>query len=464
MTSRATRVWKVVEVPSSEDDDKPLDGPVMVLKDMWLDSQSKTERENLDAIFEKLESISHDLKNGKELKFLAKFDDVSKEAAETCLKAGTWGDHFLTVVCDWKGSSSKAVPVGARPDQTLFDPLPSCPKPASVQYCDPTRCENAREMDAATPIQTPLSRTYSPKQHYRVVFKEICESLHDVKGVQDVATALGGAVLALQLMFLAGWIHRDISTGNIFACRLHADGSPGAPGTAFFMAIEIQRQIYIYRPDASMEFPPVDSDQEQQGSPAQTDPESSGVIHNFEHDMESVFWVLLWTLLVRFPPARSDAQKAAFSKDLSSIFQNSGSCSPGREKIFTNKQTFETFLRTWLNPALQSMRFSLLNLRAALAIGYHKRGYNFNDRASYARLYAYLWKAIRACGQIQLAPSLTTENIEVYPALAKMKRRGSAQDDKNNPKPARVEYNTDATSARMTEPLDPEDQFQRENA
>ena len=49
-------------------------------------------------------------------------------------------------------------------------------------------------MDAATPIQAPLSRTYSPKQHYRVVFKELCESLHDVKDVQDVGTALGGAV------------------------------------------------------------------------------------------------------------------------------------------------------------------------------------------------------------------------------------------------------------------------------
>ncbi|KAG8961452.1 hypothetical protein FRC00_012216 [Tulasnella sp. 408] len=241
MTSRATRVWKVVEVPSFEDDDKPLDGPVMVLKDMWLDSQFKTERENLDAIFEELGIISRDLKNGKELKVLAEFDDISKEAVETCLKAGTWGDYFLTVVCDWKGSSSKAVPVGARPDQNLFDPLPSCPKPASVQYCDPTRSKNAREMDAATPIQAPLSRTYSPKQHYRVVFKELCESLHDVKDVQDVATALGGAVLA-------GWIHRDISTGNIFACRLHADGSSGAPVRGILADLEYAKR---FDPDQS---------------------------------------------------------------------------------------------------------------------------------------------------------------------------------------------------------------------
>ncbi|KAG9022513.1 hypothetical protein FS837_006323, partial [Tulasnella sp. UAMH 9824] len=235
-------------------------------------------------------------------------------------------------------------------------------------------------------------------------------------------------------------------------------------GTAFFMAIEIQRQTYMYRPAASKRLPPLHSNQKQPGRPPQPNPKS-GVIHNFEHDMESVFWVLLWTLLVRFPPARSDAQKAAFSKALSSIFQNSGSCSPDRENLFTNfHQIFETFLGTWLNPALESMQSSLLNLREALEIGYHMRGYDFNDRASYAPLYAYLWEAIRACGQVKLPPSLTTKNTEVYPALVKMKRRGSAQDDKNNPKSARVEYNTDATSARMTEPLDPEVQFQRENA
>ncbi|KAG9027312.1 hypothetical protein FS837_004310, partial [Tulasnella sp. UAMH 9824] len=235
-------------------------------------------------------------------------------------------------------------------------------------------------------------------------------------------------------------------------------------GTAFFMAIEIQRQTYMYRPAALKQLPPVGFNRGQQGRPPPPNPKLSGVIHNFEHDMESVFWVFLCTLLVRFPPARSDTQKAAFSKRLSSIFQNSGLCSPSRENLFTNGQVFETFLGTSLNPALQSMRSSLLNLRTALAIGYLLRGYDFNDRVSYARLYAYLWKAIRDCGQVKLAPNLTTENTEVYPARVKMKRRGSAQDDENNPKSARVEYNTDATSARMTEPLDPEVQFQRENA
>ncbi|KIO23497.1 hypothetical protein M407DRAFT_62150, partial [Tulasnella calospora MUT 4182] len=56
-TGRATRVWKVVEV-GSFNELEPLDSSILVLKDVWLDSQSKTECQNLDAIFQELQKLA----------------------------------------------------------------------------------------------------------------------------------------------------------------------------------------------------------------------------------------------------------------------------------------------------------------------------------------------------------------------------------------------------------------------
>ncbi|KAG8929939.1 hypothetical protein FRC01_003486 [Tulasnella sp. 417] len=406
-TGRATRVWKVVEVRSF-DDLQPLDPSIFVLKDVWLDSKSKTECQNLNAIFQKLEELARllDEGDGKSDTFDG-FDETSKEKLKECLKGRSWGRYFLSQVCDWQGFESKEVSTTAQPDSTLFDPPTSTLTPSSYPHSDRSRSKTT--WTELVPVaQKRLLRHYCPKRQYRVVFKEVCDALHHVQRLEDVVTALRDSVFALQLMFLAGWVHRDISSGNIYGYSSQVNSADGAQvrgiladleyakqfdpegakgssdpktGTAFFMAIEIQRQVPIYRPPSRL--PPLDMPESQPN--VQTD-----IIHNFEHDMESIFWLSLWILLVRFPSKRAQEQETEFAGALPAIFRDTSECPTDRELLFTNHNALRNFLTRWLNPELERFVQPLLTLRAALVAGYENRKHNFGDRVSYAELYRYL--------------------------------------------------------------------------
>ncbi|KIO32631.1 hypothetical protein M407DRAFT_18394 [Tulasnella calospora MUT 4182] len=409
-TGRATRVWKVVEVRSFNDL-RPLNSSTLVLKDVWLDSQSKTECQNLDAIFEKLEELAKLLDEGDGNSDIFNGLDKKSEAdLKECLKERSWGQYFLTKVCDWQGFESKSVSPTAKPDSTLFNPPTPAPTRSSYPYSDQSRSTAAHATDLVEVAQNRPLRDYCPKRQYRVVFKEVCEALHHVQRLEDVVIALRDSVFALKLMFLAGWVHRDISSGNIYACRSQENGTDGAQvrgiladleyakqfdpegargssdrktGTAFFMAIEIQSQYLIYRETSGLPSPDEDE--------TRSDPETStGVIHNFEHDMESIFWLFLWILLVRFPPKRTAEQKSKFAGAVSTIFQDTSKCSMERLHLFTDKNLLHQFLNLWLNPDLAPIIGPLLRLRKALTSGYDGRKLNFGDRASYAQLYLYL--------------------------------------------------------------------------
>ncbi|KIO24428.1 hypothetical protein M407DRAFT_26139 [Tulasnella calospora MUT 4182] len=468
-TGRATRVWRVVEV-GSFNELEPLNSSILVLKDVWLDSQSKTECQNLDAIFQELERLADHLDKGdEESDVFGGVDENSKQALKECLKGRSWKRYFLSKVCDWQGSESKKVPPAAQPDSTLFDPPTSTPTPSSNPHSDRSRSMTTRATDLVPVAQNRPLRDYCPKRQYRVVFKEVCEALHDVQRLEDVATALLDSVFALQLMFLAGWVHRDISSGNIYAYRYQENGTDGAQvrgiladleyakhfdpdgaksssdpktGTAFFMAIEIQKQVLIYNPRATRSMPTLDGLVPQSNLPTLT-----GVIHNFEHDMESIFWLFLWTLLVRFPSERSPEQKKEFAGVLSAIFQDTSLCPPERERVFTTLDALDSLLKHWLNPELQPISRRLLLLQEALVVGYYQREFNFHDRASYARLYPFLSAAL--------------ESVD-HPAQVIIKRKynsadvGVGDDNTFSAKAARGESSTDAASSRTLHHQDPE--------
>lgn len=479
-TGRATRVWKVVEVRSF-DELEPLSRSILVLKDVWLDSQSKTECQNLDAIFQELERLAGLLQGDEELDIFNGFDEELANALKKCLKEQSWGRYFLSKVCDWQGSESKKVPHRAQPDSTLFDPPTSTPTPSSNPYSDRTRSTTTRATDLVPVTQNQPLRHYCPKRQYRVVFKEVCEALHDVRQLKDVVTALLDSVFALQLMFLAGWVHRDISSGNIYAYRIDgaqvrgiladleyakhfdSEGAKGSSdpktGTAFFMAVEIQKQILFYNPRTTRSKPP------RRGDMPRFDLQTPiGVIHNFEHDMESIFWLFLWTLLVRFPSARSVGQPKEFAHALSAIFQDTSQCPPERERIFTLDGALDTLLQHWLDPELRPISAPLVKLCEALLIAYHERKFNFGDMASYAQLYPYLLDALESGRVVAEA-----KKSEPLPAGANLpaqviKRKhpnahvGVGDDDNDNlsSKAARVERSTDAASSRTLHHQNPE--------
>ncbi|KAG8938392.1 hypothetical protein FRC04_008941 [Tulasnella sp. 424] len=423
ITGRATRVWEAIEVQSLQNL-QPVDNATpVVLKDVWLDSESKTESENLRSVFDKLKEIAKGLENGgDEPKAFGGMEDDQKELLRQCLMEGSWKKYFLTVVCDWQGRVSKKVPEGAQHFPTLFDLPPSTSIPSSHPHADRSRSTTSHPGNRLQPVEEQPPRHYRPKRQYRVVFSEVCEALHDVRTLDDVAIALRDCVFALQLMFVAGWVHRDISTGNIYAFRgpksedtrgILADleyAKPFKPGdvegssdpktgTAYFMAVEIQKQVPIYNPDwgktpiRGYEWGPksvISSELSNTGEAAcQDEPETpSFVLHNFQHDLESIFWIVLWTLLARFPPTqRSTEEQRKFEAELYSIFQNASTCPPGRERVFTRRGELKRVLLTWVPEILKPITPDLEQIRVVLNQAYFTRRLDIGNFSTYPRLH-----------------------------------------------------------------------------
>ncbi|KAG8993787.1 hypothetical protein FRB90_000608 [Tulasnella sp. 427] len=425
---RATRVWKAVEVGSF--DDLQGFGPKMVLKDVWLDKGAKTEGENQAAIFAQLEKVAAQLmKSGNDgisaqdpthvLAFNS-LDEKSKPLVQECLLNRSWDKYFLTVVHDWQGYTSKDSPPEHVVDNALFNSSPELLTPAAVPNPDLSR-SNAFvtiEQSFSSANFNALPRRYLPKQQYRVVFKDLCEALHDIRRLRDVGTVLMDCVLGLQLMFVAGWVNRDISSGNLYARRVGTEvegvladlefakrfeperpnsSSDPKTGTAYFMAVEIHKQLPFAitgsRPPNNVV--PV----KHKAKPTTL---LRGVIHNFQHDLESIFWVLLWTLLRRVPlglPEDSRQQETfmkAAKAEISAIFQDSTVPSVQREALIVSEAALESLMSRLFHPMLEGITGYLEAFRAILSWNYRNRQFPQN-LSMYSDIYPFAQRAARAC-------------------------------------------------------------------
>ncbi|KAG8999423.1 hypothetical protein FRB90_012078 [Tulasnella sp. 427] len=429
VTGRATRVWKVVEVGSL--DDLQGFGPEMVLKDVWLDKGAKTEGGNQMAIFAQLEEIATQLmhngkdsienQNSTDILAFNSLDEKSKPLVQECLLNRSWNKYFLTVVHDWQGHTSKDSPPEHVVDNALFKSSPGPHTPATVPNPDLAQSNAFVTIDQSFSSANfnALPRRYLPKQQYRVVFKDLCEALHDIRRLRDVGTVLMDCVFGLQLMFVSGWVHRDISSGNLYARRVgtKVEGiladlefakrfEPERPvsksdskiGTAYFMAIEIHKQIPFA---IKRSKPTLNNAVRVKHATGPTAP-VPGVIYNFRHDLESIFWVLLWALLERVPLElpEDSGQHETFMKaakaELSAIFRNDARPSIQRERLFVSSDALSFLMFSLFHPTLEGITGYLENFRAILA-------WNYGNRTSpqnldmYSDIYPFAQTAARAC-------------------------------------------------------------------
>ncbi|CAE7174406.1 unnamed protein product [Rhizoctonia solani] len=77
------------------------------------------------------------------------------------------------------------------------------------------------------------------RQHYRIVFEEIGQPVHDLRNFTDIFTAIQGAWEGLHAMHLSGYVHRDVSSGNILL--VPPSGSFGQRGV--IMDMEYAKRI-----------------------------------------------------------------------------------------------------------------------------------------------------------------------------------------------------------------------------
>ncbi|KAA1476319.1 hypothetical protein DENSPDRAFT_784887 [Dentipellis sp. KUC8613] len=386
VTGRSTRVFEVIEV-GSFDNMTPIAGATnKILKDVWLDEGARTEKQIQDDLFEDLDTFAKRLEE-EGTSGLPHFTGVSQadeDILRTALRGMKYKNYFLTVDCDQQGVRSR----------------PSTTTDVSSIPCVDSSQANLAFTPAPPPGENAISHPvdHVRKRQYRVVFDEVCEALQTV-----------------QLMFFAGWVHRDISGGNVlwfsetetqgrgilsdleYAKEFDPNGQGSADpktGTPFFMPIEIQRQIYIYRISSK-----TDLFNEELGYSAFDSSPPPPMIHNFEHDLESFFWFLLWTVTVRTGEKNTQDLVAP-------IFVNSSECSPAREEAITDGDHLRHRLADLLPHELKELARHLYVFRLNLMRGYVQRAQALGDPSKYSKLYSIVRQVLDHCLEISEGPDV----------------------------------------------------------
>ncbi|KAK7461475.1 hypothetical protein VKT23_008652 [Stygiomarasmius scandens] len=149
-----------------------------------------------------------------------------------------------------------------------------------------------------------LTRAFTPRRYCRIIYEEVCETVDNLSSIKEIARTLHDCVIAIHLLYLVGYIHRDISVGNVFysttanrgklsdleyarpfhCCDAATDSKIGTPA---FMANDLLAGVYTTwngreKPDA--------------------------VLHNL-HDLESVLWLTLWVFSQKTTELPQDPEK-----------------------------------------------------------------------------------------------------------------------------------------------------------
>lgn len=397
MRGRGTRVWEVKEVDAKGHEV----GDPMILKDSWGGKSRPREFDISTAI--RNTSTPHPmlktLLDNHLLTYVDSWDvtlmtrDGEKEDStrEVMLRGGTpvW-TTVLRVQKDYE--ASKRV-VQKHPAQGVL----SNPKKSDITYVE-----------------------YGEKIHHRVIIKEVGTTIVEAGTLSKAFAHLSEVAKGLSALHSAGWVHRDISVGNIIIhdgqtklgdveyAKREADDTTHdvRTGTAFFMAAEVHNGQYSHNPlplpntgdpnddsrappasnlntvtvqnlagDQSAPLPFDYWEQPADEVPQKVDDEPAPVMfkHNPLHDLESLLWLAFYLLLCTIlhlprPADVSDEQcesyQRAQDKLAADIFHNM--CTRGNMTI---TDAFSALL-IGLHPRVYVICKKLDDVRKALKTAY----------------------------------------------------------------------------------------------
>ncbi|CCL99699.1 uncharacterized protein FIBRA_01720 [Fibroporia radiculosa] len=382
MQGRGTRVWEAKRLKDGRESGEPL-----VLKDCWVDADR--------------------LREGTTIRMIREAD-ISEEGRKVL------DDHILTVVCHGDVQTKSGIvdhtrdlltrgkEVSLKDGQfllrthfvTLAQAMShdagqsSCPSdmPSGSGRKQGSRLSGVKHGSNTAPkgdaghhrghdglseaVQHRRYYQYHPRVHYRIVFKE--------------------TALVLRFLHEAGWVHRDLSTGNIlvlngkvrladfeYAKRLD-ESSPShdiRTGTADFMSIEVDDQDYFFlvqeSNDAKIKTDDLLDDLSDDESP-QVPLETVEVMFRYNplHDFESLWWISVYFLFNKRiktvdeapPPPHDYSQQRSFAAD---IFYSL----PRRQVALINHYTFEKAVGS-LSPVLAKFGKSVNVLRTRIVDRY----------------------------------------------------------------------------------------------
>ncbi|KIP02969.1 hypothetical protein PHLGIDRAFT_122006 [Phlebiopsis gigantea 11061_1 CR5-6] len=251
LQGRGTRVWEVVELDASGNENG---GEICVLKDSWVDDDRDREgkimakmRANAKAAPARADDEYGRTPEGKKPKKCRVYDTIN----ESLLTVITYGD----------------VRAGQRPDKTRNWDLPRVVSLKSVRATSKASVIAQTSLQAAgfTAVETGTEYPrqalpeFSTKDHHRIVFKVIgfCE----IPSLSLSFFCISEVAVALHELHRLGWVHRDISSGNILVVGVrpkiadleyakHEDElsmHSARKGTPYFMATEA-----LATPDAKL--------------------------------------------------------------------------------------------------------------------------------------------------------------------------------------------------------------------
>ncbi|CAE6532644.1 unnamed protein product [Rhizoctonia solani] len=208
-----------------------------------------------------------------------------------------------------------------------------------------------------------------PRLHYRAVFREIGDPVHELGSFSTVFTAIQGGWEGLHAIHLCTRVHRDVSSGNI----LFVPGSDAFPergvimdleyskatndtkrshdvktGTAAFMATEVAASrhhrleslrrtppsdISVFIPPPRESLKKGDKNPMRGMQPLPPLRPLPPFRHNPLHDMESIWWLCLWITFYLVPTSiqSSDAQLKNYHEIFRSpVTKEQLLCTPGR--------------------------------------------------------------------------------------------------------------------------------------
>ncbi|KAG2008909.1 other/FunK1 protein kinase [Coprinopsis cinerea AmutBmut pab1-1] len=453
LRGRSTRIWKVLQVRGPNDlravGDKPKP---MILKDISMDTDTPTEADIQEELFSDLDNLQKDdawrkceilrdyskddlnsladAFNGGYRRFFSciKEKHIGEPGHLVCPKAWTIPEVFPRPK---EGDSKAAAPVTTRShmiDERSEGILGSVKvqeeainyeallaeevNAAGLQEANNVTVEVPNILVDTTEVE-PVLEELNPRRQCRYLYETVCTPLQDIPLLGPAVDILRQALIGLQLMFCAGWVHRDISAGNILAFKEtptspwraklsdleYAKRFPSSnvasripkTGTPFFMACETLSKSLLLSDDLSDEGAQ-DSDDDNQDTPR------APAIHSYQHDLESIWWILVWLVGAR---ARQ-CLKTEFGEH---YFQNRIDVGHAQARLvlFTTHLHLDYLLPTSIPPLLHRSKFMkrLNSLRKDLLRQYLARNKNgdLNTLATYSfisgKAFAHFFEGIK---------------------------------------------------------------------
>ncbi|KAG7088049.1 hypothetical protein E1B28_012083 [Marasmius oreades] len=281
-TGRSTRVWVVHEKDGDESNE-------FVLKDVWLEDGAVVEGESL----ENLENL------------------VKGDKRQHSVPVKDWyRDHLLHMHTHEK-LAQKVLGVCGKHKHIRLLPDPSASTlPASFIHSGSRRADPRGGPSSVSSPQGDHEFDKPDRFHYRIVLRGAMIPLESVRCRRTCSQVVIGIFRACWVLWIYGMVHRDVSSWNSFwdprtrtgrlgdfdylvAYGETETGRTKTVGTPHFWSVEVEARSYLYKPQRTPWYAINSAPLNKKGRN-----KSMFVFkHNLLHDLESVFWVSLWTFL-----------------------------------------------------------------------------------------------------------------------------------------------------------------------